>query len=344
MPDRAVILDPNRVKTTRDSVHQPWRGKARRFRVRDTLTATAMLLPATVLILVFHFIPLFYALYISLHKWSLIPERFVGAANYVALLRDQEFHRALSVTLWYVIGTVPVAIGISLVIALMLFRPLWGRGLYRTLYFLPYVTSVVAAAVVWSWIYNPRYGILNYVLIKLGLSSAESPPQWLLEPRGVFQLALQHTGIHLPTWAQGPSLALVAGTIMGIWNAIGFNVIVFLAGLGAIPRELQEAARIDGADEWKVFRHVTLPLLSPTTFFLLIVSTIRAFQAFNQIYVMTRGGPMGTTRTITMYIFSRFYESHEVGYGAAVAVALFLIILAFTMLQFRVAAGRVTYQ
>jgi len=318
-----------------------WHGQRR---VRDAFAAAAMLLPAAVLILAFHFLPLFYALYISLHKWSLIPERFVGAANYFALAHDQEFRHSLSVTLWYVVGTVPLAIAISLAIALMLFRPLWGRGIYRTLYFLPYVTSVVAAAIVWSWMYNPRYGILNYILIKLGVCSAESPPQWLLEPRGVFQLALQNAGSPLPTWAQGPSLALVAVTIMGVWNAIGFNVIVFLAGLGSIPRELQEAARIDGADEWKVFRHVTLPLLSPTTFFLFIVSTIRAFQAFNQIYVMTRGGPMGTTRTVTMYIFSRFYESHEVGYGAAVAMALFLIILAFTLLQFRVAAGRVTYQ
>ncbi|MGC8834010.1 MAG: carbohydrate ABC transporter permease [Armatimonadota bacterium] len=316
----------------------------RKRRTADAATAYLLILPAAVLIVAFHFAPVFYALFISLHKWSLIPEQFVGLANYAAVLRDEGFHQSLGVTIWYVIGTVPFAIGISLVLALMLFQPLAGRGVYRTIYFLPYVTSVVAAAVVWTWIYNPRYGILNYVLTRLGLCDPKSPPQWLLEPRGVFELILSNFGIRLPAWAAGPSLALVAVMIMAAWNAIGFNIIVFLAGLGSIPKELQEAARIDGADEWDVFWHVTFPLLSPTTFFLFIVSTIRAFQAFNQIYVMTRGGPMGTTRTVTMYIFSRFYESHEVGYGAAVAIVLFLIILGFTLLQFRFASGRVVYQ
>lgn len=316
----------------------------RRRRTADIATAYLLVLPAAVLIVAFHFAPVFYALFISLHKWSLIPERFVGLSNYTAVLRDEEFHQSLGVTIWYVLGTVPFAIGISLVLALMLFQPLAGRGIYRTIYFLPYVTSVVAAAVVWTWIYNPRYGVLNYVLTRLGLCDPQSPPQWLLEPRGVFELVLSNFGVQPPAWAAGPSLALVAVTIMAVWNAIGFNMIVFLAGLGSIPKELQEAARIDGADEWKVFWHVTFPLLSPTTFFLFIVSTIRAFQAFNQIYVMTRGGPMGTTRTVTMYIFSRFYESHEVGYGAAVAIVLFLIILGFTLLQFRFASGRVVYQ
>lgn len=317
---------------------------ASRRRLQEAVHAYLYLLPAGLVLVAFHLCPVFYAVYISLHKWSLFKERFVGLANYAALPFDPEFRQSLGVTFYYVLGTVPFALAISLVLALLLFGNLYAKGLYRTIYFLPYVTSVVAAAVVWSWIYNPQYGILNYVLVKLGVCNPQSPPQWLLEPRGVFQLALSQLGVSVPDWLAGPSLALIAVTAMGVWNTIGFNMIVFLAGLGAIPKELQEAARIDGADEWLVFRHVTLPLLSPTTFFLTVIGTIRAFQAFNQIYVMTKGGPLGTTRTVTMYIYSRFYESHDVGFGAAIAMVLLLIILAFTLLQFRVAAERVTYQ
>jgi len=310
-----------------------------RFWLRSA-QAYLYLLPALLIIGGFHFLPIFYAFYISLHKWEIVRERFIGLENYIDLIQDKDFGQSLVVTLYYVIGTVPLGLAVSLAVALLLFRNLKGTGIYRTIYFLPNVTSVVAAAVVWSWIFNPQqYGVLNYLLSLIGVQ----PQPWLLESNGIFKLLFQKIGVALPDWAGGPSLALVCIVIMSIWSSLGFNMIVFLAGLGSIPKELQEAARIDGASEWSVFWKVTFPLLSPTTFFLLIISTIRAFQAFNQIFVMTNGGPLNTTRTITVYIFKTFYESTRIGYGAAIAFALFAIILVLTLVQFKAIGARVYY-
>ncbi|HHX39278.1 MAG TPA: sugar ABC transporter permease [Armatimonadetes bacterium] len=310
---------------------------ARRRFLRESFQAYTFLLPALVIIGVFHVFAIFYAVYISLHDWSILKEAYIGLANYSKLLADPEFRQSLLVTLWYVIGTVPVGLALSLGVAVLLFRPLRGVGFYRTLFFLPYITSLVAAAAVWQWMYNPDYGVLNLALARLGLPAQ----QWLLEPRGVFGLALAPLGISLPEWAAGPSLALVSIIVMSIWSGLGFNVIVYLAGLGSIPRELQEAARVDGAGEWQVFRQVTVPLLSPTTFFLVIIATIRAFQAFNQIYVMSPNDP--TTRTLTMFIFQTFYGSSRAGYGAAAAMALFVILLLLTIAQMRLGQEKVHY-
>jgi multiple sugar transport system permease protein len=315
---------------------------SRRFRGREALAAALFLLPAGLVLVTFQFLPIFYAFYISLHRWGLIREAFVGLENYRDLLHDAEFWRSLVNTLWFVLGTVPLGIGISLGLALLLFGELKARGFFRTLYFLPYITSTVAAALAWSWIYNANYGVLNFFLNKLGITSLK----WLVEPTGIFKMMLGRAGDHLPAWAQGPSLTLAAIIVMTIWNTLGFNLIVYMAGLGAVSKEFQEAARIDGASEWKVFRHVTWPLLTPTTFFLLIINTIRSFQAFNQIYVMPSpnpGGPLGTTQVVTVYVFKTFYSQTRMGYGSAVAFALFLIILALTLVQFRLAREKITY-
>lgn len=309
---------------------------ARRRYLRECAGAYLFLLPALLVIGVFHVFAIFYAFYISLHKWSVLKEAYIGLANYTELFGDAEFRRALAVTVWYVLGTVPLGLAIALVVAVLLFRPIRGRGFYRTLFFLPYVTSLVAAAAVWQWMYNPEYGVVNLVLSRLGLPTQ----RWLLEPEGIFQLALTPLGVTLPDWAAGPSLALVSIIVMSIWSGLGFNVIVYLAGLGSIPRELQEAARVDGAGEGLVFRHVTMPLLAPTTFFLVVIAVIRAFQAFNQIYVMSPNDP--TTRTLTMYIFQTFYASSRVGYGAAAAMALFVILLVLTVAQMRFGQERVS--
>jgi multiple sugar transport system permease protein len=300
------------------------------------------LLPAGLVLLTFQFLPIFYAFYISLHRWGIVKEAFIGLDNYKALFHDAEFGKSLVVTVWFVLGTVPVGILVSLFLALLLFGELRGRGFFRTMYFLPYITSVVAAAMAWSWIYNPQYGVLNYLLEKIGAT----PLKWLLEPTGVFQLLFAKTGAHLPPWAQGPSLALVAIILMTVWNMLGFNIVIFLAGLGGVSKEIQEAARIDGAGDWGVFRHVTWPLLMPITFFLFVINTIRAFQAFNQVYVMTQpdtGGPLGSTQVVTVYVFKTFYERADFGYGAALAFGLFLIILALTLAQFRLARDQVSY-
>lgn len=317
--------------------HSISRAARRRF-LRDSATAYLLLLPALLVVGIFNLFAIFYAFYISLHKWSLFKEGFIGLGNYLELVTDPEFRQALGVTVWYVLGTVPLGLALALAIAVLLFRPLRGRGFYRTLFFLPYVTSLVAAAAVWQWMYNPDYGVLNLALTKLHLPAL----RWLLEPEGVFRMALSPLGFHVPDALAGPSLSLVSIILMSIWSGLGFNIIVYLAGLGSIPRDLQEAARIDGATEWLVFRNVTLPLLSPTTFFLVIIAVIRAFQAFNQIYVMSPNDP--TTRTITMFIFQTFYGSSRAGYGAAAAIALFFILLVLTIAQMRIGQDRVHYE
>jgi ABC-type sugar transport system permease subunit len=324
---------------------------ARRRYWRDTRTAYLYLAPAVILLTVFHFFPGFYALYISTWRWGIVQERWVGLENYYRILfqvncedgactvGDPAFWHSLGVTLWYVLLAIPAEMVLGLLIAYLLFQPIRARGAYRTFYFLPYITSSVAAAIVWSWLYNNEYGLLNNVLKAVGLPTG----RWLREPGGIFELLAANVGLSLPGWLAGPSVALVCVALMSIWHYIGFHVVIFLAGLGNISRELYEAARIDGASEWQVFRRITLPLLSPTTFFLGTVSTIGALQAFNQIYVMTNGGPLDTTRTLLMLVFRTFYQQTRVGYGSAMAFVLTFFILVLTYVNFRFVGRRVHY-
>jgi multiple sugar transport system permease protein len=295
--------------------------------------------PAALVLLVFDILPIFYAVFISLFNWRVVQGAFVGLGNYTRAFAQEDFWRSIGVTVFYVIGTVPLSIFISFILAYLLFQKIRGRGVYRVLYFLPYITSLVAVALVWKWIYHPDYGLLNWMFGWFGAP----PARWLLEPLGVFQLAARSLGTDLPALLAGPSLALVAIVIFAIWHALGFDVVVLLAGLSNIDTELYDAAKLDGAGGWSLMRHITAPLLSPTLFFLSTVSIIRSFQAFIPIYVMTNGHPLGTTETITVYIFHNFYEFTRLGYGAAVAMILFGLILVLTLLQIRVAGRRVHY-
>ena len=322
---------------------------------RQTAVAYLYLAPALILLTLFHFLPAIYGFYISLWRWGIVQERFVGLENYYRILLqrtceddvrmagcvigDTAFWQSLGVTLWYVILVIPAEMALGLGLAYLLFQHIRGRTAYRTAYFLPHITSTAAAAVVWRWMFNPQYGVLNSVAVMLGLPTS----QWLQESTGVFRLMLGPAGSALPDWLAGPSLALVCLAAMSIWVYVGFYVVIFLAGLGNISKELYEAARIDGANEWQVFRRITLPMLSPTTFFLLIVGTIGAMQAFNQFYVMTGGGPLDTTRTVTMLIFKTFYQQTRVGYGSAMAVVLALVIVLLTIVNFRFVGRRVHY-
>ncbi|HEX2036642.1 MAG TPA: sugar ABC transporter permease [Chloroflexota bacterium] len=308
-------------------------------RWRQTAVAYLYLAPAIILLGLFHFFPAAMAFYISLWRWGIVQERFVGLENYQRLLVSEEFWRSLGVTLWYVVLAIPAEMVLGLIIAYLLFQPIRGRLAYRTAYFLPYVTSSVAAALVWRWMYHPTNGLLNGILEQLGVPIS----RWLEEASGVFTLLFANFGVTLPGWLGGPSVALVCVAAMSVWHYTGFHVVIFLAGLGNISRELYEAARIDGASESQVFWKITLPLLSPTSFFLLTVSTIGALQAFNQIYVMTGGGPLDTTRTVLMLVFRTFYQQTRVGYGSAIAFVLTGIILVLTVLNFRFVGRRVHY-
>ncbi len=302
----------------------------------DAPTAALLLFPALTILVVFGMAPLVVSAYMSLYGGKHGMGPFVGLANYVEALQSPVFRRSFLVTVYYAVGTVPTTLLLSFLIAYGLHRIVRGRGLLRTLYFLPYVTSAVAAAMVWRALFNPQTGIVNVLFVRIGLPAQ----QWLLEPRGVLHLI---TGGWVPP-ELGPSLALCCIILFDIWHGSGFMVVVFLAGLAAIPRELEEAARMDGAGGLRIVRHVVIPLLSPTIFFLGVVGAVRAFQAFNSFYALTQGGrTLGTTENLVLHIYSNFYEYGYWGYGAAVAVLLSSAIIALTVIQWRIIGRRVHY-
>jgi multiple sugar transport system permease protein len=284
----------------------------------------------------------------SLTRWGVIFERFSGLENYGTILdpsgaRFGDFMNSLGVTTWYVILTVPVEIAISLVVAFLLYQGTRGRTAYRVVYFMPHITSVVAAAVIFDWIFDANFGILNFFLGLFGIGAQG----WLREPRGVFQMVGSALGAQVPDALAGPSLSLVAVALFTIWYYIGLQTVLFLAGLTNISREYYEAARIDGANERQILRRITIPLLSPTIFFVAIIATIGAMRSFNQIYVLTAGGPLDTTRTVPLLIFRTFFERtgvNGIGLGAAMSFIFVLIIIAVTLAQFRVLGRRVFYQ
>ncbi len=290
-------------------------------------------LPALGILIVFRFIPVIYAFVISFFNWGMAgPKGFVWLDNYIKLFKDPYFYRVLGNTFYYVLSVVPLNIIFSLLIAILLNQKIKGKGFFRTIYFLPVVTSIIAVSVVWKWLYHPRMGLINYLLSLVGIK----PFMWLEEYRGIFTVLAERLGLHIPTWMGGPSLALFSLTIMSVWKGIGYNVVIFLAGLQAIPNHYYEAAKIDGANRWQRFRNITLPLLSPTTFYVLIMTTIISFQVFAPVWMMTGpppGGPLGTTNVVVYYLYENAFNFLRYGYASAIAFILFIIILVLTILQ-----------
>jgi ABC-type sugar transport system permease subunit len=265
--------------------------------------------------------------------WLLIGElpRVIGSG-------DRVWWNSLSATFYYAMGTVPTQLIISLMLAILLFQEIKGRSFFRVVYFLPYIAPFVGTAAVFKLLFSGRPSApINSMLGSVNLPSL----RWLDEPAGVFNLAL--SAVDLPSWAIGPSLALLVIMIYGVWTFFGFNTVVFLAGLGNIPREMYEAASIDGANKWAHFRHITLPLLSPTIYFLTLYSVIGTFKAFNHIYVLRTGAALGTTDTASVVIFQMFKRDTRYGYASALAILLLLIIILLTVVNNRVANRRVHY-
>ena len=304
-------------------------------RWREAAEGYLFLAPALLIIGAFHVWPAAYVFYMSLFRWDILQGAFLGLRNYERLVQDPEFLGSLGLTLVYVIGSVPLEMAIGLGLALVLHQRLRFRGLFRLLYFLPYVTSQVAIALVWGWVFNPSYGAANGLLASLGFPQQ----RWLLEPGGIFAPDAP------------PSLALTAIMLVTVWHFLGFHAVVFLSGLTAIPDELVDAARIDGAAGWKLFRHITFPLLSPTTYFLLLVATIGAMTSFNLVYVMGGGGqafgcagnPLGTTRVAALLVFDRFWCQTQLGYASAAAFVLGLVVLAISAVNGRFFSRRTVY-
>lgn len=288
---------------------------------RDSALAYLFLLPALLVLGTFSFYPVLRALILSLYDWDLIsPDRkLVLFRNYQELLADPLFWRSVRNTLLYVAGTVPLEIALALGAALLLNQALHLRAFYRLAFFVPYVTTVVAIAMVWAWIFHDQWGLLNHILGWFGL-----PPQkWLLDPR----------------WTLFTIIA------MSVWKSVGYTTVLFLAGLQNMDRELKNAALVDGASNWQVFRYITWPLLTPTTFFVSITSIIGAFKVFTEIFVLYGGkpGPLRAGTTIVFYIYEKAWGDFRMGYAAAAAHVLFVMVLAVTLLQFWYARRRVHY-
>ncbi len=280
------------------------------------------------------FVRLVAGAFLILGAWVLI-----GELPRMAAAGDADWWLGLQATVFYSAGTIPVQLVLSLLIATLLFQDLKGKGLLRVIYFLPYITPVVAAAAVFRVFFSDRATApMNTILSLVGISKLD----WLAEPTGVFQM-MAGEGAELGSWLAGPSLALVVIMLFGIWKFIGFNIVVFLAGLGNISRELYEAAAIDGAGRWAQFRNITLPLLSPTIYFLTLWAIIGTFKSFNSIWVLRLRAALGTTDTASIVIFNAMKRDTRYGYAAALAVLLLLIILLLTYINNRVAEKRVFY-
>ncbi len=317
-------------------------GKHRSWGRRIEWSGYLFILPAFIILAGFHILPVLYAIFISLNKGAVNKFQFIGLGNYARALGGPEFWNSLTLTVVYALMMMPFTILLGLFFAYLLYQKVRGLGIYRTIFFMPYVISTVGSSIVWAWVFDPASGIANMVLKNFGIQ----PLRWLIEPSGIGEIIAQQTGWPVPTWAYGPSLALVAIAIFSIWQSTGFDIVIFLAGLTNIPRELYEAARIDGADGIQLFRYITVPLLAPTTFFVVVISVISSFQAFNHIFAMNQaaaqklGGPLDTTNTLTVYMFNQLYTFSDYGYASAIAVLLSILILALTLINFRLGRGR----
>ncbi|MBX3013108.1 MAG: sugar ABC transporter permease [Caldilineaceae bacterium] len=263
----------------------------------------------------------------------------IGELPRVVAAGDKDWWTGLLATVYYSLFTIPVQLIISLALATLLFQEIRGKGFFRIVYFIPYVAPFVGTAAAFRLIFS---GSPNALLNRVWSSLGFEPLRWLNEPTGIFQLLLGKS-FDLPGWAVGPSLALLVIVIYGTWTYIGFNTVVFMAGLGNIPREVYEAASIDGAGRWAQFRHVTLPLLSPTLYFLTLYSVIGTFKAFNHIYVLRTAAALGTTDTASIVIFQAFKRDTRYGYASALAILLLLIILILTAVNNRISSRRVFY-
>jgi multiple sugar transport system permease protein len=265
----------------------------------------------------------------------------IGEIPVVVAAGDPDLWVGLRATLFYSLGTIPFQLSFSLFLAIMLFQNLKGSQFFRMIFFLPYVTPTVASAAVFRQLFSNRLQApVNAGLRILGLN----PLQWLWEPKGIFQLMATSLGINSwPSWANGPSLALVVIMIFSIWVFVGYDTIIYLAGLGNISSEIGEAAEVDGANRWQVFRYITFPMLSPSTYFLTIISVIGTFKAFNHIWVMRLDAALGTTDTFSVVIFTEFFEKLRYGYASAMAFVLFAIILLLTYLNTKTQGSSVFY-
>jgi multiple sugar transport system permease protein/sn-glycerol 3-phosphate transport system permease protein len=304
-------------ETTRPAVKR--RTGVRRIARSESLLFLLFVAPNLILFGIFTYWPLVYSGYLSLMRWDMISptKTWVGLDNYSYLLRDDTFHLVLKNTFVFTTGAVGGSLFLGLLIALLLNQPLRMRDGARAVVFAPTLLSGAAISIVWVYIFDPRYGLMRQILDPFGIPS--------------------------PTWLRDPTWAMVAVIIVYIWKNVGFAAVIFLAGLQTIPKDLYEAAKVDGAGAFNRFRNVTLPMLSPISFFLLVTSILNTFQAFDIIQVMTQGGPVDGTNTLIYYTYEQGFVAFVAGRAAAASLILFVIMFGVTLIQLRYAERKVHY-
>ncbi|KAB8126324.1 sugar ABC transporter permease [Gracilibacillus oryzae] len=288
------------------------------YRNRPNLWGFLFISPQLIGLLIFSLVPLIYAFTLSFTSWNGFgASEFVGLTNYVSQFQNPDFWKAMLNTIYYMFLVVPIGIFISLLLSIGL-NKIRGKEIYRVFFFMPVVTSSVSVGIIFMWILNGDFGILNQLLSYIGIDG----PMWLTDTKWVI-----------------PSIALLS-----IWWGLGYNMVIFLAGLQGISQSYYEAASIDGATSFQKFRHITLPLLTPTTFFVTIMTIISSFQVFDQAFVMTQGGPAKASYTIVFHIYEQAFVDFTMGQSSSAAIILFVIILIFTLIQFKLQDRWVFYE
>ena len=284
--------------------------------LRESLVAYSFIAPNFIGFCVFTLVPMCIAIALSFCSWDGVhPVEFIGLSNYLALLGDKTFKHSFVNTIVYAVGTVPLTLVCSLGLAMLLNQNVKCRNFFRTVSFFPYVASLVAVAAVWNCIFSPSMGPVNMLLAKLG-------------------------GENLPRWAAGKDTAMLTVILFSVWKNMGYYMVIYLAGLQGTNPELEEAAELDGANKWQIFWNVTLPQLRPTTFFVVIMLTIASFKVFDQMYMITQGGPGDATNTLVYYIYNvAFVNTPKYGYASAVAMVLFALVLVVTRVQLKGSSG-----
>lgn len=293
--------------------------KRRGYKLNDTLTGYAFLLPVVLWVATFMAYPLYYIVYLSFFKWNLvdIDKTFIGFGNFQRMFNDQTFVNSLLQTLHFTAGKVILSAIAALLIAILLNQKIKGVTFVRGFFYSPVVVSMIAAAMIWSYLFDSQFGPLTQIIQSMGLTS--------------------------PRWLDDPNWAMNSIVIMSVWKNMGYYAVIYLAGLQGIGEEYYEAASIDGATGIKKFIHITWPLLMPATMLVVIMSMIHAFQVFAQVYVMTSGGPVGRTSVIVYYLYKVAFEDFEIGYASAVGFFLFLFMLFFTLIQFKVMDRKINF-
>jgi len=287
------------------------------YRKGDLGSALLFLSPTLVIFSTFILFPVFFSFYLSFQKWNMFSgdATFIGLDNYTRMIQSAEFWQVLKNTAIYSIGTIPINMALSLWVAYLLNKKIAGKKFLRTAFFAPVIISPVAAALIWRWMYDPNFGLVNFFVESLGLD----PVNWLNEP----------------------TAAMFALIIMSVWKTFGINMVLFSAGLQGIPESYYEAAELDGAGKWAKFWNITIPMLAPTTFFIMIMSMISSFQVFDVVYVLTSGGPLGSTKVLVFYVYEYAFKFFEMGYASAISYFLFALLFLLTMFQIKYLKSKV---